>query len=273
MVFSVLCVLYISFTVFSPHTSRYEDLQLHYPILLSTLCVVCDKCAYHILPPILLCVNLIPHSTLCVRCSTLCVRALCVFVSHKSTQAQCTPGHGRVHCSLLAPGSALGRTLASGRGLRREVPALPLGVGDARSLDRPSGPPRLDQPLLDALRYALLLDAARRAARRIAAGAGAQCGQRALEELRVQHAVPLGCQVDARPHPVGLVHELGRRVLAPDRRADSCTRDAAGHLERAEQVQRVIVRVAGELAREALVDEAALQVLRLVRVPCMCGEM
>ena len=151
------------------------------------------------------------------------------------------------------------------------MPALPLGVGDARSLVRPSGPPRLEHPLLDALRYALLLDAARRAARRIAAGAGAQRGQRALEELGVQLAVPLGRQVDTRPHAVCLVHELGRRVLAPDRRADFCTRDAAGHLERAEQVQRVIVRVAGELAREALVNEAALQELRLVRVQCMCG--
>ena len=152
------------------------------------------------------------------------------------------------------------------------MPALPLGVGDARSLVRPSGPPRLEHPLLDALRYALLLDAARRAARRIAAGAGAQRGQRALEELGVQHAVPLGRQVDTRPHAVRLVHKLGRRVLAPDRGADTRARDAAGHLERAEEVQGVVVRVAGELAPEALVNEATLQELRLVRdcIQCMC---
>ena len=143
------------------------------------------------------------------------------------------------------------------------MPALPLGVGDTRSLVRTSEPPRLDQPLLDAL----LLDAARRAARRIAAGAGAgaQRRQRVLEELRVQCAVPLGRQVDTRPHAVRLVHKLRRRVLAPDRGADTRARDAAGHLERAEQVQGVVVRVAGELAREALVNEATLQELRLVR--------
>ena len=152
------------------------------------------------------------------------------------------------------------------------MPALPLGVGDPRSLVRPSEPPRLDQPLLDVL-LALLLDAARRAARRIAARAGAQRRQRAREELRVQCAIPLGRQVDTRPHAVRLVHELGRRVLAPDRGADTGARDAAGHLERAEQVQGVVVRVAGELAREALVNEATLQELRLVRdcIQCMRG--
>ena len=155
--------------------------------------------------------------------------------------------------------------------LRREMPALPLGVGDTRSLVRLSEPPRLDQPLLGAL-LTLLLDTARRAAHRIAAGAGAQRRQRALEELRVQCAVPLGRQVDTRPHAVRLVHVLRRRVLAPDRGADTRARHAAGHLERAEQVQGVVVRVAGELAPEALVNEATLQELRLVRdcIQCMC---